>query len=216
MTACHFSKEFEPGKADIDSVNAHWHGIIFMRINKNGSYKDTLDYNSLKALFDWANGEDLQMQIGNTQNKHKPITHTEDPTKAFLETAKYITKMPTKDTDEAFKARQSLIWEVSAVTHRCNFIKQGGELVKYKPKNDNLSTWVPNELKHHELCFTRKDYAEYLNDIKIDHINVCWFETIKIDHRRFQLDVAIDKLSQTRNPDQRKRIEIYTLSLIHI
>ena len=61
--AGHFSKEFEPGKDN--TLNVHWHGIIFMR--NAGSWKDTLDYESMRHLLIWANGgKPVSNKFGNS------------------------------------------------------------------------------------------------------------------------------------------------------
>lgn len=234
MTACYFTKEFEPGNYDAavtryltevssqvpeeertsekvsfhfdeahkagmknkETVNAHWHGIIFMKKNESGSYKDLLDYGSFRSFIEWCNGGDkCQVEIGNTRNGNKPITYSDlydddgnlnsnKSVKAFLEVTKYITKMSVKDDDEDFDLRQELIWEVSAATYRYNFVKQGGELVKYKPPQ-KIDFWQPQELKHHGLVYERKTYKQYIHDVDQDYISTCWFQTIRLEYVEF-------------------------------
>lgn len=205
MTACFFSKEFEPGRTATE-VNAHYHGLIFMKVHESGSHQKTLSYESIRAFFEDANGgRPCQVEIGDTQNNNGPITSADSAMKAFLETAKYIIKMPTKCSQERFNERQALIWEVTAATHRDNFIKQGGELVQYKV-SQNTQMWTPEELKHHELCYNRKDYDEHISPIDQEFVNQFWRENITIEHTRFKLTLAQQKLDRVRDPEKAKNL----------
>lgn len=205
MTACYFSKEFELGDKDKNTVNAHWHGLLFMKPHKSGSHRKTLDYDSFKHFIDWCNGGDkCQVKIGNTKNENKPITYSDlfnsngefnnnKIVKLFLEVIKYVTKMPTKDQEDNFSLRQELIWEVTAATYRYNFVKQGGQLVKYKPPQ-KIEFFNPHKLKHHGLVFERNSYSEYINDIDDKYATYCYYQLIRLEHVRYKKDLLKDRI----------------------
>lgn len=206
-------KAHKKGKENLETVNCHFHGMMFMKVDKSGSWKETFNYESFIQMIKQANGGvQCQIEIGNTENRNRPITHREDATKAFLEIVKYIIKMPTKTTEDDFNRRQALIWEVSAITHRVNFIKQAGELVKYKIPQD-ISLWKPHTLQHHEMIYENEKYMEEVNDIDDEFITEAWFETISLEQTRYELDIQKEKLESINDSVKYKKKKIYIKGL---
>lgn len=207
MTGCFFSKEFEPGRTATE-VNAHYHGVLFVRLHSSGSFKETLSYESFRAFIEAANGyKPCQVEIGNTKNRNRPITHEEDPMKALLETIRYIVKMPTKCEEDDFNSRQALIWEVSAATHRDNFIHKGGDLKGYKVPENDIELWTPEEIKHHELSYNSQDYDEHVKDYSDDFLCKFWRQKANIVHSESKLKVSEYNLKRAENELNEKRIK---------
>lgn len=178
------------GRKNANSVNGHWHGMLFMRVDKSGRHTETLDYKSLKSVFNWCNGGiHVSNQIGDTQNKRRPIVAGESGIKAFLEVAKYVTKMPTKtqvdqDTNPekmTFNKRVGFVWDVYMKSFKKKMIRAGGDLINYEVPVE-LDLEVPDKAYMQSMRHLIGEYQYRVDEFKTEFITVAMVARQKLMH----------------------------------
>lgn len=201
MKASYMTIEVEPSKSQENKINMHIHGLIFMEYKT--SFKETLTYESLRELFIWCNNnKPVSNHIGNTKDKFKPITvNQKGYEKAIYEVTKYVTKISTKTNKvnkEELERKQGLIWEVYAGTYNKKFVRKYGELIKFEVKQE-LDETIPEKIIIQELKEFTNKYKQKVTTLHEDYKKMCWFEYIKLENKKTELENTEQKLDLVIN-----------------
>jgi len=201
MEGAYLTIEVEPSKSQEGKINMHIHGLLFVDYHK--SFKETLNYESMREFFIWCNGGNpVSNHIGDTKNNFKPITmRQKDYEKAIYEVTKYVTKISTKtnaiDSEEIYK-KQALIWEVYASTHNRRFIRTYGSLNNYELEIE-FDERVPDKIVIQELKDFKEKYKQKVTTLHEDYKKLCWFECIKLENKKIELENTEQKLDMVLN-----------------
>ncbi len=190
--ATYWTMEVEPSKSQEGMYNMHWHGLIFMELDKD--FSNTLDYSSFKEFVNWSNNDvSCSNHIGNTRNKMRPITiKQKNHEKVFCEVTKYITKMSTKTNKvnkKEIRQKQELIFEVYAETYNKRFIRTTGQLIKYKLQ-DELDFTKPDKIYNQELSNFTDKYDQKVSQLGQDEVKLAWFDLQRLGIQETKLENA--------------------------